>query len=295
MSTASQHAADKATGFKSAERIKVNGKPVRMRLLQMLAWGVILALCGAALVAGLYFNILEVSWHIHIGRWNVQLFYLKHWWDGGMGFIHSASWVLYRHGIRDILEPALATMAVKTILAKSKWWNVRVSPVRIALTVPALTALALAMAAGGIWLADFGLPAAWHAFFGTRVVTVPAWLANLSPEVILPGLVIGLILHRLWAPCGATLQGDFMDRAVERARRSGTDHVPPWVRFPVAPVQLRERFSWIMAHETYIRQRSRIPRWLIVTVAVVTIYLIVTGFIAHYWIGAGHSFPYLAP
>jgi len=300
------NAADEALSLRPAkgQQIEVNGRPVRLRLAQMIGWGVFVAVCGAALVAGLYFNVLQVNWHVHVGGLNFRLFYLKNWWDGegawarrgGMGFIRSPSWPLYRHGLRDLGEPAVATMAVKTLLAKAKWWGVRVGPARLLLTPFVLVALTVAMALGGIWLTDFALPGAWHTAFGSYLLTPPpgfAWVSHASLETLALGFAIGLVLHRVWAPCGATLQGAYADRAVDRARLHGA--APFWVRLPLAPVQLRERFAWMMEHDTATDERRDIPRWLIVSITVVLAYLVVTGFIAHYWIGAGRSFPYLAP
>jgi hypothetical protein len=280
------------------ERIAVNGAPIRFRLFQLVAFSVIIGACGAAAVAGAYFSILQVDWHVHLLALHFRLFYLKNWWDGGMGFIHSANWELYRHGYRDLGEPIIAVIAVRTLLAKPRTWRYRVGPVRLIVTPLILLAVAGALITGGIWLVDFALPNLWHRLFGGYMLTAPGQaqiiLAHSSWEILLLGFAIGFVIHAIWAPAGATLQGEFVDRSVDRSRLAG-DTVPLWVRYPLAPVQLRERWAWMMDHDTETRERGRIPRWLLITVTVIVMYLVVTGFIGHYWVGAGHSFPYLAP
>lgn len=269
------------------EPIAVNGHPIRHRFPQVILWGVVAAACGAAFVAGLYFNVLEVNWHV---------FYLKDWWDGtapyhgGMGnLITSPNWSLYRHGIRDLGEPALATIAVKTLLAKKSTWDKRVGPVNLTVRLVLLLAVTIALAVGGIWVINFGLP---------KIYTVPAWVVKASLEQLVLGIVIGQIVHRIWAPAGATIQGWFIDHSVERAVATG--HIPLWVKLPVAPVQIRERFEVVREEEAGKEESARVKSGVVMkiilpVVALVVLYLIVTGFIAHYYIGTGHSFPFLAP
>lgn len=279
------------------DRILVDGKPIRARFLQGLIWSGVVAACGAALVAGGYFNLLQVDWHIHAGTVSAQLFYLKHWWDDGLGHrITSAAWPLYRHGLRDIGEPAVATLWVKTLLAQRKYWNRRAGPVYLVLAPFALIAVAGVLIVAGIWLLDFALPNAWHALFGGYRVVEPGVVAGLwsAGATVLVGVVIGLVIHKIWAPAGATIQGYWVDRAVDRSRLAGT--TPLWVRWPIAPVQLRERFSVMMADlEQTVTERDAMNRWVIIGVSVVVAYFVVTGFVAHFWVGAGHHFPYLAP
>lgn len=291
--------ADTAVSLRPAkgQRILVAGKPVRLRFIQMIAGGLLVALCGAALIAGLYFNVLQVNWHVHIASVSFRIFYLKHWWDSTwVHLMGVTAGPVYRHGVRDLGEPAIATIAVKTIMAKAKWWGVRVGPVRLIATPFILLAVTIAMAVGGIWLIDFFLPGAWHSAFGGYYVQAPpglSWLYRLSIEQLLLGLVIGLVLHRIWAPAGATLQGDLVDRSTDRSRLTG--RTPLWVRHMPFVVQLRERWAWQMEHDTEVRERGKSPRWLITTMVIVMAYLVVTGFIAIHWVGTGHSFPYLAP
>lgn len=107
------------------------------------------------------------------------------------------------------------------------------------------------------------------------------------------GAAIGLVVHRLWAPCGATIQGYYVDKAVDRAIRSG--HVPAWVRYPIAPPMLRERFAWILQNDPGVSEHSPASKGVIWIASLLAAYFVVTGFIAHFWIGTGHTFPYLAP
>lgn len=276
-------------GVDLPKHIKVNGHYIHLRKVQMIVWGLIIGLCAAAAVAGGYLNWLEVNWHVHIGLVAFQIFYLKHWWDGGMGFIHSASWFLYRHGVRDLGEPAAAVMVVKTAMAKPKYWRKTLGPVALVARVFMLLVVALTLILGGVWLLDFGLPQLGHILHWSHHIPQPAaaW------ETFVLGLAIGFPLHRIWAPAGATIQGALVDRSVDRAKLTG--RTPLWYRLPLAPPVIRERFAWIWDHDIKIEEHGKASKWLVLGFCAVVAYFVVTGFIAHYWIGTGHNFPYLAP
>jgi hypothetical protein len=270
--------------------IMVNGRPVRFRLEQMIFWSAIAAVLGSGFVAGLYFGVFQVRWTIH-GR---QLFYLKPWFDSGLGLFHSGNWVLYRHGLRDLIEPAFAVMGIKTLLASPRHWNDRVAAWRLAVTPVALIALAVGLAAGGIWLLDFGLPHAWHWAFGTQRVTAPPWIAHSSWQVIVLGAIMGyFVLHPLWAPVGATIQGRIIDRSVDRHKLGA--RIPLWATKPVSPPVVRERWWWTSAHDATVSERDATSKVLITIIVVVFVLVTALGLLAAHWIGLGHTVPYLAP
>jgi hypothetical protein len=285
--------------------VPVNGKPIEFRTGQMLGWSVAAGLAGACFVAGLYFLLLQVNWHVDLYGLKFQIFNLKPWWDG---LFSSKSWVLYRHGLRDLGEPAAATIGVMTLLAKPKWWTVRLGTWRLALAPVELAVIAIVLITGGIWLLDFGLPQAWHALFGAYRVTGPAWLADSSWENLVLGFLIGRVLHRTWAPAGATLQGYRVDAAVDRALVTGK--TPLWVGLPVVPPVIRERFSWDLAgrkltakqklggvmHPSQLHEQpDRSTRVLITLLIIIGVLLTLAGALAKFWIATHHGVPYLAP
>lgn len=257
------------------------GRPARFRMLQVLLWSVVLGLAGVGVVAGLYFNMLQVNWHIG----PVRLFYLKDWWDSGMGLIRSPDWYLYRHGLRDLGEPAVATLAVRTILASRQSWGKRISGLSLSARLIAVPVIAAALILGGVWVIGFGLPRVW---------TAPAWFIRYSIGNVVLGIITGQVVHRVWAPAGATLQGYFVDRVADRVRARRA-RVPWWIRYPVSPVQVRERFVDLMMHPDQKITAGKLPKWVMTPAAVLVAYLIVTGLIAKYWVGHGHTLPYLAP
>jgi hypothetical protein len=271
-------------------RTLVSGRRIRLRRVQMLAWSVIAGFIGAGFVAGLYFGILEVSWHVWIGPVHFRIFYLKPWWDS---LIRSGNWPLYRHvAFRDIPEPAFAVMAVRTLLAKPKYWDKPVGTVRLITAPVILIALTFALGVAGVWLLDFGGPDAWHRLFGGQRVDV-AFLGKLSVGQLLLGFAIGQVLHRFWAPVGATLQGYQIQRAVAAARKRG--RVPLWVRLPLAPPVIRERFSKVWRDGSRYRKVPGAHRRVLAAMSLFFVLLTILGFIGHYWVGNGHSIPYLAP
>jgi hypothetical protein len=143
----------------------------------------------------------------------------------------------------------------------------------------AVIALAIGMIVAGTWLI-----LSW---------TPPEWMVRTQFQQVLLGLAIGQVLHRLWAPAGATLQGAFLDWQVDRTAVTG--RVPLWVRKPLAPPQLRERFVWLRAHDTQVDARRPVPKWLLVPGLVIVAYLVVTGLLAKYGIAHGLAVPFLAP
>jgi hypothetical protein len=279
------------TAIAVPKTLMVCGRPIRFRTPQMIVWGAVAAVLGSGFIAGLYFGVFQVRWTIA----GYQLFYLKPWFDNGLGgAFKSASWVLYRHGERDLLEPAFATMGVKTLMAKPKWRRVRVPAWRLAATPPLLMALAIGLAAGGVWLLDFGLPDAWHAGFGAYRVTAPSFISHSSWQVIVLGIAIGFVLHRLWAPVGATIQGSIIERSVERK----APNPPLWVREPLNAPVMRERWCFraaTLAAGHKLPTTGKSQRWVIAVILVVGVLVTLLGLLAQHWIGLGHSVPYLAP
>ena len=132
-------------------KVHVNGHEIHFRREQMILWGVILGLCGAALVAGGYYLLLEQHWYIHVGSFNHGSS-LKLWWDNGMGFIHSNKWVNYRHGLRNLGEPAVAFLAIGSLICKPKYWNVRLPGWQLVARLIVLIVVAVAAIVGGVWL-----------------------------------------------------------------------------------------------------------------------------------------------
>jgi hypothetical protein len=296
-----------------SEAVLLTGGEVHGRLVQSLYWSVAAALLGAAFVSGLYDGILQVHWYIWIGGFHVELFNLKYGWDHLLPYNW---WPLYRHAaFRDIAAPAVATMAVKTLLAGRKWWNKRVSNLRLLTSPLVVVFLTLALGVLGVWLTDFAFPAAWAAV--ASAVRHPGFkvsahfLGKASASQIILGILIGQVVHRYWAPVGATLQGATLDREVDRKQeivtRAGIDmkraiqidnagwHITPaWVRLPLSPPVIRERFAEMWRGNAEVKIRKGHGKVIaLATVFVVLVTLL--GLVGHYWAGAGHSVPYLFP
>jgi hypothetical protein len=307
-----------ATALSKSQATLLSGQYVRWRFVQMLAWSVVAGLIGAQFIFGLYDGITQVNWYVHVGPVHFEIFYLKPSWDKNcFGLVHSAVWPLYRHlAFRDIAGAALATMAVQTLLSKPKWWSKRVSTLRIVTGPLVIIVLTFGLGVLGVYLAYFGLPDLWHAIFsaaghpGFKVNRLTE-LSKLSVNPLLIGFAIGRVLHRYWAPIGATLQGSMLDRSVDRWQdritKAGMDlndavdysnrglHIlPRWEYLPVVPPVLRERFALMWGKNVSINVRSAHGR---VILAVTVFFALVTllGFVGHYVAGEGISVPYLFP
>jgi hypothetical protein len=293
----------------------VNGHKIHGRLVQNLAWGTVVAAIGAAIIAGLYFNITQVHWYLPFGpEWLQHGFTLKSGWDSLNPFPRLGNWDLYRHGYRNDGEPALATLFVLVITASgAAAVDTKMSRTRVITGPFILLVLAFVLITGAIWLQFYGLPDAWHYLFGTFRIQGGHTSAKIwgVVETALFGAIVGRLLKTYWKPIAAHLQESVIDRMVDRYWARGGGTLPSWVRYPVAPPVMRECFSKIVTedsesgeaeklmagsttHATQGRHHKLIGVLLILGGLVVG-YLTVSGLIAHFWIGAGHSFPYLAP
>ena len=261
--------------------------PIRFRFIQSAFWAVIIGFVGVGFIAGLYFLLLEVNWTV----FGYHLFWLKAWWDGtapyhgGMGnLITSGNWTAYRHDERNLGEPAAAILFIMTVRANRKMWGRRISMAMVAVRAVLVLVLAVALIAGGTWLIVYGIPRVW---------AVPSWAETWQIQEMALGFLVGRILHPLWAPAGATLQGAIMDWAVDRAATA--NRTPLWVRYPVAPPQARERFVWMRSHDTEIEQRRAIPKWVLAPGLLIVIFTVVMGLLAKYGVAHGMTIPFFAP
>ena len=204
------------------KRIPVNGKPIRLRWVQQIIWSALAANVGALIIAALYYLFVQLRWHIG----GNTILYLKPDWDNLFSF---RGWTADRHDIRDVYEAVLATLFVKSLLAnwrkhdhRAPAWFVLASPILIVL-------VAFPIVAAGIWLINYALPYLWHALFSHHILTNPvhmphrlAWLGTYlsgypwQPALI--GILAGLVVHRVYAPAGNTVQMYFVGRSVDSAR-----------------------------------------------------------------------------
>ena len=259
------------------KRIPVNGRPIRLRWLQQVIWSFLAANVGALIIAGLYYLVIQVRWHIGS---------------------HT-----YRHAIRDVYEAVLATLFVKSLLAnwrKGIWrapaWYVVLSPVLIVV-------VAFPIVAAGVALIDHALPWLWHHIFAHRVLHNPAhlpsrldwfgtYLSGYPWQPVVIGILAGLVVHRVYAPAGNTVQLYFIGRSVDRTRdaiAAGEEnpdrHLPRW---PWPPV-IRERAAWIMTSRQPVPDRTFDIRWAVRLMMITFAALAIYGAYARYWIGKGHA------
>ena len=261
-----------------------NGKPAKFRFVQKLIWSAVVGALAAAFVAGLYYNITQVRW---------GSFYLKPAWDG---LFPQAGWEYFRHGYRDQGEPLLAFLIVGTIFAKQKLWSKRVSGLRIVTAPLLLILVAFAWISAGVWVLYYGLPLL------PGIGSPPNHYILLAGTVLI-GFLGGKLIKPLWTPVGATINGALIDRSVdEYCIRKAADpsvQTPFWVRhWWTAPLPTRERWVYQMGHNEEITDRRNAPLWLrllAILPLLLVAYFVVTGFIAHFYIGSGHDFPFLAP
>ena len=276
-------------------RIPVNGKPIRLRWLQQIIWSFLAANVGALIISALYYLFVQLRWHVG----GHTILYLKPDWDNLFSF-HG--WKSDRHDIRNVYEALLATLFVKSLLAnwrKNQWrapaWYVVISPILIVV-------VAFPIVAAGIWLINYALPYIWHAWFSHHVLHNPvhfphpvAWLGTYLSgypwQALVIGIVAGLVVHRVYAPAGNTVQLYFIGRSVDKTRdaiaageANPYRHLPRW---PWPPV-IRERAAWIMQNDLPVPDRTRDIRWAVRIFTVVLAGLAIYGAWVRYVIAKGH-------
>jgi hypothetical protein len=279
----------------------VNGKPIRNRAIQQIAWGVVLGtLIFGLLASGLYFGGTQVHWYIHVGSFYWPGFWLKRGWDSGMGVIGPHTWVvnthdwpLYRHPYRNIGLPALAVMGALSITGGSKRpaprWYTAIAPLLVLVS-------AVVLITAGVWVTLWA---------NARLGGVSHAVTALEAAVL--ALVIGQILHRIWRPAGTRIQHFLVERGVDRYLRNGHTGLPVWVRKPLAPPTMREAGDALAAEDEVSGEaaklraegktrRSSAVYWVTALVILAVLGIDFVGFIGHIWVGVlGHTFPYLAP
>jgi hypothetical protein len=275
---------------KVPRHIEVNGHRIHLRLLQQLIWSFAAATAGAYIISALYYLIIQVHWT----SGGHTILYLRPQWNG---LIATAWWPKARHDIRDVYEGALATLLVKSLLANwKKAHGDRVGAFRIVTAPLLIIAAALPVVIAGIWVIDFAAPWLWHHTAGHRVLHVsasmPAWLSTFLStwtwEPLLIGIIAGLVVHRLYRPVGNTVQLFFIELGVNRARSTGK--VPAWVRYPITPPIIRERFAWMMDNDV---PTERHGAWIRIVTPIMTgilILLAVYGGFIRLWF-AKHGTP----
>ena len=105
------------------------------------------------------------------------------------------------------------------------------------------------------------------------------------------GILAGLVVHRVYAPAGNTVQMYFVGRSVDRARdgiAAGEEnpyrHLPRW---PWPPV-IRERAAWIMQSDQPVPNRTFNITWAVRIVVVVLTALAIYGAYIRYVVAKGH-------
>jgi hypothetical protein len=278
------------------KRIAVKGRPIRLRWLQQIIWAFLAANVGALIMVALYYLFVQLRWHVG----GHTFLYLKPDWDNLFSF---RGWAADRHDFRNVYEAILATLFVKSLLAnwrkhdrRAPAWYVLLSPILIVV-------VAFPIVAAGVWLINHALPYLWHALFAHHVVRNPvhmtgrlAWLGTYlggypwQPVVI--GILAGLVVHRVYAPAGNTVQMYFVGRSVDRTRdgiaadeENPYRHLPRW---PWPPV-IRERAAWIMQSDQPVPDRTFNITWAVRIVIVILTALAIYGAYVRYVIAKGHG------
>jgi hypothetical protein len=268
--------------FNPRDPVPVNGKPIPRleRLGLQLAWSAALAFFAQLIIMTAYFFITQVRYPGHIAG---QPVWMKPYWDRLLDAqLSAAKWTLSRHLWRNLLDPILATLFVKSLMANWKkdpdsrcsMWYLALSPLLILVAATVLIA-------GVAWLVYWGVP--W----------IPAHVPALVIQLV-AGILIGLVIHRIYAPAGRTVQGYFVDRQVWKARRQPSRGQPHgyWAKVEYAPPRwfppvVQELYWHKLDNEIPVEQPGIWPRLVIPPFAVLVFAMIVFGGIIKFGIAPG--------
>lgn len=284
------------TTMTAPKRVLVKDKPIKLRWLQQTIWGFLAANAGAFIISALYYLFIEVKWP---GTRGHTVLYLKPYWDNLFSF---TGWAQDRHDIRNVYEAVFATLFVKSLLAnwkKAKWeapaWYVAISPVLILVVAAPIVVL-------GVFLINHAAPYLWHEAYGHHVIHnsvhltgqaawVGTYLAGFPWQPTVIGILAGLVVHKVYAPAGDTVQMYFVGRAVDRTRdaiaageKNPERHLPRW---PLPPV-VRERAAWIMQTGEPVRNRTGSITGAVWFVALTLASLAAYGGYIRYVVAKGH-------
>lgn len=291
----------------------VNGKPVKARWLQMTVDSLIVAIALTCAVAGGYYILLQIDYHIPahlIGTWpsrTITILNLKPWWDG---LFKQSWWPVYRHDLRNQGESLLAILGVMTVVAK--WKPERDKPLKagpLVLRTLLCLALIVPLIVASVYLIDTGLPFLWHKAFGHQHVGNPVhfphalaflgtFLSGFPWEFLIAGVIIGRIIKTIFRPVGVTLNGFLVDRQVHKARAAAllektsmgkryvTRQYAP--KFPWPPTS-RERYWHTMDHRIEVPAHTRSVKGVSWTALISGFISAVIGAYAKYWLGTGHT------
>jgi hypothetical protein len=287
------------TAARAAERtpppkhILVNGKRIRLRLVQQVAWSFAAANAGALIISALYYLFTQLHWHVG----GYQIMYLKPDWDHLFSY---AGWPADRHDIRNLYETILATLFVKSLVVRwQKYYGKPVATWRIATAFPMIITVAAPFVVAGVYVTNHGGPQLWHWWFHRHQIGVPfhwphslAWVSNYLSDwkwqTLVIGIAAGQVIHRVYAPIGATVQGHFVDRQVDKTREAqqrgdwkGAGRHRP--RFPLPPV-VRERYAWTVGSDDPVPPRGKWAPRVIPFVAFVGLVLLGYGAYVRYGI-----------
>jgi hypothetical protein len=276
-------------------RIPVNGRPIRLRWLQQIIWLFVAANVGALVIAALYYLFVELRWHVG----GHTFLYLKPDWDNLFTF---RGWPADRHDLRDVYEAVLATLFVRSLLANWRKHDRRAAGWYVALSPFLIVVVAFPIVVAGIWLINYALPYVWHALFAHGALHNPVhmpyqldwlgtYLASYPWQPVVIGILAGLVVHRVYAPAGDTVQMYFVGRSVDKTRdataageQNPRRHLPRW---PWPPL-IRERAAWIMDTGQPVPDRTRDIAWAVRIVLAVLTCLAIYGAYVRYVVAKGH-------
>ena len=277
------------------KRIPVNGRPIRLRWVQQIIWSFLAANVGALIISALYYLFVELRWHVG----GHTFLNLKPDWDNLFTF---RGWAADRHDIRNVYEAILATLFVRSLLANWRKHDRRAPAWYVVLSPILIVVVAFPIVAAGVWLINYALPYVWHAVLAHHVLHNPvhmpprlAWfgtyLAGYPWQPVVIGILAGLVVHRVYAPAGNTVQLYFVGRSVDAARDAAAAgeenpdrHLPRW---PWPPV-IRERAAWIMQTGQPVPDRTRDIRLAVRILLVVLTALTLYGAYIRYIVAKGH-------
>lgn len=253
------------------KHIFINGKRIKHRWFQNLLWTLVSTSLTVAAVAATYYITTQKG-----------IFFPKSKWDSLLPYTW---WTNYRHGLRDVGEPVIAAMLVHSFIVAS-WKKLSAKAAsgwKLVMHVVIAIVSAFALIIFGTGIIDYVLPKSIST--GSVNTGVAGTLNYTFAIAFVFSFAVVHVIKFVWAPVGNAIASGLTELAVRRANGK----LPLWVRLPLAPPSMRERFVWVQEHTAVAdMQAGVLLRWLLAFGALVYAALVIYGEIVLHVIAKGH-------
>lgn len=274
-------------------------KQYKLSLVQripMILWTVFCVFAATCIGSAIYFLVTQVSWQTKYGDKTTVIMYWKDAWDrlpvhvdnllGVTWFGHTQTtpewWYTARHDVRHVMIGFIAALLVGAITIPIKNRK-RVSPLRMAISVPIAFFVAMIVAAGMIVVMNYITPFMAHIGTTTNNPLVSNYIGKGTLQLTLIGVVAGISAKTILKPTFYTLQlmsleGKLVQGDVEQW----------WWKF-VYPPNYRNRYRYLQETGHTVERHNPVLGFVLTFGAPLALFLLGVGVWLLYFGPAAHA------